>query len=377
MKTKTNGAFHQEKDKTWTIDTKVKVNDKFLHFKRTGFASLSAAKSAYETEKADFIKSKTNTSKVMFFDDLLNEYKMMRAVIVNVTTLDADKSVYNIYFLPYFKHKLLADVFNKSSINIWYHNLIDTNKYSNNKKSKVITRMKDLLKFAYLHKYITAETYQDCDVCLYQVKNSKLVQKERVVWSREEEMAFFDATRTNATDYLMFKVFFTCSPRLGEFLGLQANCFDYKKRKITIKQQVLNVDGRGAILTDKLKTHDSYRTIVVSDDLADLLEDYIITTSLKENDFIFHGSRKNIPLSRTGFRRKLYKYCELAGVRKINPHASRHLQATKLASVCHTGEEIEAAARRLGHSPEMFMNTYARHCSDKTENELLERLAEA
>jgi len=47
------------------------------------------------------------------------------------------------------------------------------------------------------------------------------------------------------------------------------------------------------------------------------------------------------------------------------------------ASVCHTGEEIEAAARRLGHSPEMFMNTYARHSSDETENKLLERLCDA
>ncbi len=64
----------------------------------------------------------------------------------------------------------------------------------------------------------------------------------------------------------------------------------------------------------------------------------------------------------------------MAGVRKVNPHASRHLQATKLASVCATGAELEAAARRLGHSPEMFMNTYAKHSSDKTEAELVKRI---
>lgn len=64
----------------------------------------------------------------------------------------------------------------------------------------------------------------------------------------------------------------------------------------------------------------------------------------------------------------------MAGVRKINPHASRHLQAVKLARVADSAEMIEAAARRLGHSPEMFLNTYARHVDDEKENELLRRL---
>jgi len=115
----------------------------------------------------------------------------------------------------------------------------------------------------------------------------------------------------------------------------------------------------------------------ILDKLANLLNEYINTLSIKDNEFLFFGSAKNVPISRNTFRRKLVYYCDLAGVRRVNPHASRHLQATKLASVCHTGEEIEAAARRLGHSPEMFMNTYARHSSDETENTLIERLADA
>ena len=96
--------------------------------------------------------------------------------------------------------------------------------------------------------------------------------------------------------------------------------------------------------------------------------------SLKDEDFIFFETDKSMPIARTTFRRRLYKYCELAGIPKIVPHTSRHMQATKLASVCRNGEEIEAAARRLGHSPEMFMNTYARHATDEKEEELLRRL---
>lgn len=370
---KRKGAYAQLSDGTWMIDTKVKVLGKFMHFSKKGFATYSSANSAFGKEKQDFIERHSHCYSVITFDDLIREYKEMRKIVVKDTTLGCDTSVYNVYMYPYFKGKLLKDCFNKDSIKRWYHELVDTTKYSENKKNKVITRMKDLLKFAYMHEYIDAPTYQGCDVQIYQVKFPKRPAHERIVWSAEEEQAFYDATSTNINDYIMFKTFFNCSARIGEFLGLQGKCFNYDKKKITIKQQVLNVGGKPT-LTERLKTHDSYRTVLLDDELCELLEDYIQSTGIKENDFIFYGWHKNEPMSRTTLRRKLYRYCELAGVRKINPHASRHLQATKLASVCHTGEEIEASARRLGHSPEMFLNTYARHTSEKTESTLLNRL---
>lgn len=379
MKTKTKGAFVQCSDGTWMIDTKVKVDDTFKHFKRTGYPTLSAAKADFETEKAKFIQSKKiSKTEIILFEDLLEEYKKMRKIIVNVSTYsNCDESIYNVYFLPYFSGKLLKDCINKTFINNWYHSLVDTPKYSNNKKSKVITRMKDLLKFSYMHKYIDADTYQDCDVCLYQVKYSKTPMNERVIWSENEEKAFWDTVKVNERDYLMFRVFFSCSPRIGEFLGLQPNCFDYAKRKIIIKQQVQNIVGEGIVLTDKLKSHESYRSILLTQEMADMLQDYITTLGIKSNEYIFFGDTKSLPMARTTFRRKLYMYCSNAGVRKINPHATRHLQAVKLCRVAKNGEEIEAAAHRLGHTPEMFMNTYAKHTNDDTENKLIERMCDA
>jgi len=372
---KSRGAFTKCDNGTWMIDTQVKVDNEWKHFKKKGFATLSAAQSAFDTERELFIKKHSKHHEVMLFDDLLDKYREMRRVVVDESTLVCDQSVYNVYLLPYFSKKLIKDCLNRDAINEWYHNLVDTPKYSNNKKSKVITRMKDLLKFAYMHEYIDAPTYQSCDVCLYQVKYKKRPDTERVVWSKEEETDFFDAVDGDKHDYLMFRLFFTCSPRLGEFLGLTGDSFDYKKKKLTIKQQVKNVVGKGAVLTDKLKTHESYRTIVLDRELADMLNEYINTFSIKADDFIFHsGKNKKQPVSRNTFRRKLYHYCELAGVRKINPHASRHISACKLARVATSAELIEAAARRLGHSPEMFLNTYARHVDDEKENELLRRL---
>ena len=375
MKTKSKGAIVQCADGTWMIDTKIKVGDKWLHFKRTGYLTKADAKNSFDTEKAKFITSKSlNKCEVMLFEQLLAEYKKMRKIVVNVTTLERDMSDVRVYISPYFEGKLLKDCFTAEYVNEWYHDLVDSPKFSNNKKSKIITRIKDLLKFAYMHKYIDAPTYQDCDVCLYQVKYSKKPAHERVVWTNEEENAFWGALQSNPKDLLMFSVFFACSPRLGEFLALQPNCFDFQNRKITIKQQVVYISGKGVVLTDKLKTNESYRTIIINNALAENLKSYIETMGLKEDDYLFFEGSRDKPLSRTTFRRKLKKYCRIAGIREINPHASRHLQAVKLARVADSAELIEAAARRLGHSPEMFLNTYAKHTNDKNETELLKRL---
>lgn len=377
MKTKNKGSIVQCADGSWMIDTKIKVGDKWLHFKRTGYATKADVNSAFTIEKEKFISSKTlNKWDVMTFEDLITKYAEMRKVVVSTSTRQGDASDIKVYMCPFFGTHLLVECFTADNVEQWYHELVNNPAISNSKKSKIITRMKDLLKFAYSHKYISAPIYQDCDVCLYQVKYIKKPISERVIWTKEEEENFWATCSVNSKDYAMFRVFFECSARLGEFLGLQVNCFNAETRKLVIKQQAVYVSGEGLILTNKLKTQDSYRTIILSENVANLLQEYIDKLELIDNDYLFFEQEPKKPISRTAFRQKLYKYCDLAGVRRMNPHASRHLQAVKLARVADSAEMIEAAARRLGHSPEMFLNTYAKHANDKNENELLKRLGE-
>lgn len=375
-KTKAAG-YRQEKDGTWTIDTKVKVDGEFRHFKKSGYATLGAAKGDFERAKTEFIKSKEAHHSIIFFEDLVEEYERMRSFIVDENTVQSDMCTFRVYLFPYFKGRLLKDVLNTVSIRDWYAELVDNKDYTSNKKSKVITRIKDFLKFAYMHKYIDATTYQDCDCEIYQVKYSKKAKTERVVWSNEEEQKFLEAISKSKKDSLMFRVFLCTSPRLGEFLALKPESFDYEHRKITIDHQVKNIKGQGAVLTEKLKTNESYRTIVIPQDLADELKEYIETFGIKEGQYLWYSFSKNNPLGRNTIRRLFNSYCNRAGVRQMNLHALRHNQAVKLASVCRTGEELETAARRLGHSPSMFLNTYANHVNDSKENELLSRIYKA
>lgn len=366
MANKSHGAFIQLAPNNWIIDTKVKVDGEWKHLKKVGYTTLSQAKADFERVKTEFIEKHSHTLKLDTFDNLFVEYEKMRAVSIDVSTLEADKAIYRNYFAEFHGLKV-KDVFKAEKIKVWYEKLIDNNRISNGRKGKIITCCKGMLKFAYYHKYIDAPTYQDCDVEIYQVKVSKKPKTERVIWTNEEEIAFHNATSVNGKDHLMFLLFFVCSARLSEFLGLMPSCIDFKNKKIHIKQQLKNIAGKGRVLTDKLKTHESYRSVIISDNILKELKKYIDTFSIGQNDFLFS-------ISKNTFRRKLTKYCKSANIRVINPHCSRHMMAVKLSKVATTGDLIIAAAGVLGHSPETFMNTYANHSNDKKQEELLSRI---
>ena len=47
--------------------------------------------------------------------------------------------------------------------------------------------------------------------------------------------------------------------------------------------------------------------------------------------------------------------------------------AVKLASICQSTEDIEIAASRMGHTPSVFLDIYARHRNEEKQADLLER----
>ena len=116
----------------------------------------------------------------------------------------------------------------------------------------------------------------------------------------------------------------------------------------------------GKVLTDELKTNESYRVNQLDEETLKLLLKYRSTLNSSAGDeFIFpspYNSRE--PLSKTEFRRRFNKYIELSGVPKIVPHGVRKSKATMIAGVCRNAEEVAVGAKFLGHSAAMFMDTY-------------------
>ena len=376
---KRKGAFVQYEDSTWGIDTKVKIKDDFKHFGKKGYATLSAAKADFERAKEEFIQNNLDTHEHMFYEELAQEFLKMKSITVAQGTTYMNQSILNTYFAPCFNKQLIKDFIKRDVIKDWYIKLVDDTHIGSNRKNKVIGVMREFLKYAYMNEYIDPKIYQSCDVLLIRVKENGMEKKERIAWSMKELTDFFNAIPKDSKDYLMFKLFFTTSPRISEFLALMPRCYDFEKKRISIEQQILysyNQSGKQQ-LSNRLKTKDSYRTILLPKDLAELLENYIRDFNIQDDEFLFWGKDRHTAYAKTTFKRRLDHYCDLAGVRRINPHGARHTMAVLLAAVSLTGEDIQAAARRLGHSPEMFMNTYANHKNEEKESELLGKVFDA
>ena len=373
MPKRKSSGFVKEENGLWSINTTVKIDGEFRHFKKRGYLSLSEAKADFERAKAEFVRNNSNKAEIMLYEDLIKDYDRARLLNVSEGTEYMTMSMCKVYLEPYFKGKLLKEFINKDTIKEWHSNLVDNPRLSVNRKNKVIGTFKDILKHAYANEYIDPKTYQSCDVRLIRVKNRVCEKKERVAWSMAELKLFLGAIPNKSIDYVMFKLFFEISPRISEFLALMPKSFDRDRRRIKIEQQVsCSYENKGVqIVTDRLKTAGSYRTISLSKEMSEMLAKYIDDFNIKDNEFLFCGRDRNTPFAKTTFRRKLYAYCDKAGVRRINPHGARHTMAVLLSAVALTGEDIEVAAKRLGHSPEMFMNTYANHVSEEREDELL------
>lgn len=373
-KTRSYGAFRKEKNGTWSIDTKVKVFDKFKTLKRRGYKTLHDAKMDFERAKAEFLATHGIYYADMSLNELVNEYIYMRAKTVSETTIYVEHSRLNKHFIEKFDKQPLRKVFTKDNMREWHKSFTELESLVATSKNAIIKSVKSLLKFAYDHKYIEANTFQDCDVLLYDVKTPQ-VKNDKTIWSLEQIKQFFEAIPKDSNDYVMFTLAFDIGARINEFLALQVKDFDYKSKTISINSQIIKVGTNNRKLVNELKTTASHRDVIIMPESAELLSDYIKARDLQANDFLFPGQKRKYPLTLHGFRRKLNKYSEAANLPLITSHTIRHMRAMMLASVCETSQDIVAASRRMGHSPTMFMNTYANHLRENTEQDLMQKLA--
>ena len=179
MKTKTSGKFYQLPDKTWMVDTKVKIGDNYKHLSKKGYKTLREAQNDYERLKSEFIKRNTKTHEVMFFEDLLAKYIELRKTQIRATTLYIEQRMIDTYILKNFKGKLIKDVLQLNIIKDWYLKIMNSN-IVEPCKNRLVANMKYILKFAYQSEFISAEIYQKCDIFLTPVTIVRK-PKEKVV----------------------------------------------------------------------------------------------------------------------------------------------------------------------------------------------------
>lgn len=362
------GIYKDEARGTWYIQTKVKANDVFRSVTIRGYLSKSEANADYDRAIASWVKKHTKHCQVIFFRDLIREVERDRSTTVKLQTLRADASVYSKYLLPTFGSELIENVFKKDRITDWYNGFISDENISVKRKNKVITRFKDVLAYAYRHLYCDAPTYQICDVVLKHLRVNIVQKSEKEVWTREEYEKFLDAIPTDKIWYPLFVVFGELGCRIGELQGLMWKNFDADKGTIFICQQVVEGTGRGHWIIETPKTSSSIRYNRLTTDTISLLLELKRIMHAREDDFIFGG---NNPISRHSIRNALYKYSDIAEVRRVTPHALRHSNASWLVATVTTIEDVKVISNRLGHSStQMTLDTYS-HVLQSRESDMI------
>ena len=142
--------------------------------------------------------------------------------------------------------------------------------------------------------------------------------------------------------------------RRGECLGLMWELVNFKEKTITIKNNLLNIRGKGVYL-DTPKTKKSLRTVTLPDVCFSLLKELkekqeimkdMFKGSWNETDFVFKDEFGNY-YNPSRLSRNWSSFMKKHNLKHIRLHDLRHTCATYLLS---HNTPIATVSKKLGHS---------------------------
>lgn len=340
------GIYKNQKDNTWYISTKLKVNGKYHTCTIRGFASKKEADGNYEYEVEKWKRLHHFYINDNSYESAKNDFLEYKSKYVRQESLRKDKTQFTSYWDIVFANQPLTSVFDTKRLKIIYDDLCSNQQMSSNKKSRVVYTFNDFTRFCYQTRRITNEMYEEIKIIFIPIKVPKNVLNEKRVIPQSDMDKFFEAIDHTNKDYVMFKLFAYTGTRISEYLGICIDCIDILNKKIKIARQLLTT-GK---LTTTLKTNNSYREIPINDEIATITSIYIENNNLKEG--------RLFRCSHTDFKRKLKEYEQKANIPLYSSHEFRHTKATLLGSKCENIADVIFCSKWLGHSQSMFLNTY-------------------
>lgn len=142
-----------------------------------------------------------------------------------------------------------------------------------------------------------------------------------------------------------FYVLFFSGMRVGELKALELSDISFATNKISISKSYSPISGK---ITEP-KTPNSVRTIVMPDDVMNMLEGYIVKLSVTPSP-LFPRTGKTLG-------NQLNNMADSAGIKRIRVHDLRHSHVSYLI---HHNIPITAISKRVGHkNPYITLKTYS------------------
>lgn len=365
------GKIKRESDGRFTIDFIKTINKKRIHIFKKGFSSFDEAKRAVPLLLNKKTSPLFDCKNTFLFNRFFEKYLEHRSHKLGNTTLLSIKTLYNT-FLKEYEDCYVSDVLSvHNTINI-YKRITNRCNMCEKSKNRTLGELRSMVDYASFLKLISVEQASDNKVILENIPITKK-SKEKECYNIHQLKRFLNCI-DNEDDKDLFITYAYLGLRISEFVGLTWDCYDHKNKIIEIKQQILYMQKGKPVLTDKLKTKESYRKCKLNEETYKILEKRRQKQSI---GYIFPktASECETPLSKTSLRKKMIHYMNKAKLPIISPHGFRHTKATMFMSVCKTMADVKAAAKFMGHSVNMMMETYA-HSEEKTIDILIKRLEE-
>ncbi|WP_310605300.1 tyrosine-type recombinase/integrase [Anaerosporobacter sp.] len=322
------------------------------HHKRN-FPTKKAA-----TEYVEQFNLRASQSSDMTFQSLYEIYIKDMEVRLRYSTLKGKKYMVELKILPYFGKKKLTDI-TPADIRLWQQDLM--------KKGFKPTYLKTINnQMAVMMKYACRYYGLKQNPCEIAGSMGKGKADEMDYYTLEEFEEFVAVLKDKPTAYYALQTLYWTGMRCGELLALTIEDIDFDKKTLTVNKSLQRID-RKEYITDP-KTHRGKRVIALSDNLIEMLQEYMgMLYGMTSKDHIFQVSKSYL-------ENAMARGAKLSGVKKIRLHDLRHSHASLLIS------KLDAkplhVAQRLGHERiNTTLGTYA-HMYPNQAEELAEKINE-
>jgi integrase len=164
----------------------------------------------------------------------------------------------------------------------------------------------------------------------------------------------------------MFLLSMTTAIRPGEAAGVLWDDLDLDEDPVLHVRHAVRVEDKKAVLTDELKTAESYRSIELPAITVAALRQHkaaqateALAAAVWNNDGgLAFTSRSGTPLSPPNVRRELREICERANVPALTPNELRHTGASLMSDA---GVPLERIADTMGHTSTRMLEATYRH----------------
>jgi integrase len=338
-------SFEQSgKKKLWSVRFRIIENGQIVNKRLSGFKTKKEANSAYldflkeyDEEKARIVEPET---KDIRFCDLYEKYHDHAKSNLKDSSVRDLESCANGKLLPVFGDKSVKDI-KPIEIVEWQNSLSYSFKY----KMKLRYFLQQI--FGFGEKYYELPNPMD----KVDPPKNKELKKEMEIWSYEEFLKFKEAIKEDETYALFFEALYITGCRRSEMIAIGRNDIDEKTNYLSITKSITTKSEDEPWKITTPKSQSSVRKIYIPHDLAvNLVSEW----EKEKGQFVFGG---DTPIKATSLDRRMRKYAEIAGVKRIRIHDLRHSCASYLIS---KGVSILAVSKRLGHATtQQTLNTYS------------------